>query len=126
MQRLKTTQVADERIRRLLAQGGRCALSHYPLLPANAVLDHDHTTGHVRATLHRGVNSLLGKIENNYKRYGISFPQLIAMLKNAGEYLSKDYSANPLHPTHKTADEKRERTNMLARKRRAAAKKEVA
>lgn len=120
--KLKTTEVKKVREALLARQGGRCALTGYPLDPADAVLDHCHATGHVRATLHRGVNSLLGKIENNYKRYGLTRPQVFAMCAGIGEYLSKDYSGMPLHPTHKTEDEKRIRRNALARKRRAEKK----
>lgn len=123
--KLKTAQVKPFRENMHAVQGGRCALSHYPIPIGDAVLDHCHTSGHVRGVLHRGVNSLLGKIENNFKRYGISYPMMIAMCKNLDAYLGRDHSGNPLYPTHKTADEKRERTNMLARKRRAAAKKEA-
>ena len=38
------------------------------------------------------------------------------------EYLSKDYSGNPFHYTHRTEDEKREARNAKARKARAAKK----
>ena len=103
-------------------QGKRCALSGYTISLAVAVVDHDHKTGHIRGVLHRGVNSLLGKIENNYRRYGLTIPIVRALAPSLAEYITKDYSHMPIYPTHKTEDEKRERRNALARKRRAAAK----
>ena len=122
MTRLKTTQVRGYREELHIKQGGRCAITYYPLSGDRAVLDHDHSTGHVRGVLDRGANALLGKIENNYKRYGMSLPQVIAMCKNIGDYLGKDYSHMPLHPTHKTEDEKRLARNKRARVARAAKK----
>jgi hypothetical protein len=122
MRKLKASEVAPTREALLARQGGVCALTHYPLPSEKAVLDHDHATGHVRGTVHRGANSLLGKIENNYKRYGMTLPEVIAMGKNLGSYLTKNYGDMPLHPTHKTEDEKRLARNAKARKTRATKK----
>ena len=47
---------------------------------------------------------------------------LRAMAPPVGEYLSKDYSNNPIYPTFRTEDEKREARNAKARKARAAKK----
>lgn len=122
MLRLKTTQVKPTRDDMLTKQGGRCAITHYPLPAEKAVLDHDHASGHVRAVLSRGANSLLGKLENNYKRYGLSLGELFALGRNLEAYMTRDYTTNPLHPTHKSEDEKRIRRNTLARKRRVIKK----
>lgn len=119
MTRLKTTQVATVREELRLKQHGACALCKLPCSSDQAVLDHDHGTGAIRATLHRSCNALLGVVENNYRRYGLQ--NLAAFLHGAAPYLQK-HSVNQtglLHPTHKTEDEKRERRNKLARKRRA-------
>ena len=120
MQRLKQSEVAVIRERLIVEQGGKCALCRLPI--TKPVLDHDHDTGAVRGTLHNGCNALLGKVENNYKRYGVV--NLAAFLNGAAAYLQR-HSTNQtgyLHPTHRTDDEKKERRNALARKRRAAAK----
>lgn len=120
--KLKTTQVAATRANLLKEQSGRCALCGLPCSDTQSVLDHDHTTGLVRATLHRGCNALLGKVENNHKRYGV--PNLAAFASGVARYLqlhSVDRTGL-LHPTHRTEAEKRERRNALARKRRAAGK----
>ena len=61
---IRLTQAATKAYReaKLREQGGRCALTGYTISAAEAVLDHCHSTGHVRGVLHRGANSLLGKI----------------------------------------------------------------
>lgn len=121
---IRLTQAATKAYReaKLKEQGGRCAITGYTISAAEAVLDHCHTTGHVRGVLHRGVNSLLGKIENNHKRYGVRLPMLRAMAPAVAEYLTQDYSGNPLHYTHRTEDEKRELRNKRAREARAKKK----
>lgn len=120
MQRLKTTEVAVVRERLAIQQGGRCALCQLPL--TKPVLDHDHTTGAVRGTLHNGCNALLGKVENNYKRYGVV--NLSAFLHGLAAYLQRHQTNQTgfLHSTHRTEDEKRERRNTKARAARAARK----
>lgn len=105
-----------------LAQDKRCAITGYSISAAEAVADHCHKTGHCRGVLHRGVNSLLGKIENGMPRFGVSVPLLRAMAPAVADYLAKDYSENPYYPTHRTEDEKREARNAKARKARAAKK----
>ena len=124
MRRLKTTEVATVRAQLLVSQGGRCALCSLPIGPSSDVLDHDHDTGAVRATLHRGCNALLGKVENNHKRYGVV--SLAAFANGVAGYLQA-HSTNRtglLHPTHKTDDEKRLRRNKLARAARVRRAKE--
>jgi hypothetical protein len=73
--------------------------------------------------LHRGCNALLGKLENNWQRFGVK--NLAAFMHGVGPYLAKHTTniTGMTHPTHKTADEKRLATNAKARKKRAAVKK---
>lgn len=121
MKRLKVSEVAECRSTTLTAQAGICGLCKLPCLPSEAVLDHDHTTGAIRGVLHRSCNALLGKVENNFRRYGVK--NLAAFCSGLAPYLSL-HSTNRtglLHPTHKTDDEKRERRNKLARARRKKA-----
>lgn len=120
--RLKAGEIKGYREELYVKQGGRCALTGYSIPLTDAVLDHCHKTGHVRGVIHRGVNSLLGKIENAHKMYGVSLPMVYAMGKGLEAYLTQDHTLHPLHSTHKTTEEKRIRRNTLARKRRAAAK----
>ena len=120
--RLSASKLKEWREATWLAQGKRCAITGYSISLSEAVADHDHATGHVRGVLHRGVNSLLGKIENNHKRYGVSLPMLRAMAPAVAAYIEKDYSANVFYPTHRTEDEKRELRNKRARDARAKKK----
>lgn len=118
--RLKSSEVSVVRERLAKEQGGRCAICQLPL--TKPVLDHDHTTGAVRATLHNGCNALLGKVENNYRRYGVV--NLAAFLAGTAAYLQRHQTnvTGYLHNTHRTEDEKRERRNTKARAARAARK----
>lgn len=120
--RIKTREVATERARMLAEQGGRCALCKLPLPEGKAVLDHDHSTGAVRAVLHSGCNALLGKVENNHRRYGVA--SLAAFCSGVAGYLQAHVTNRTglLHPTHKTEDEKRLARNAKARRARAARK----
>lgn len=120
--RLKTTQVAMQRELLRQTQGNNCALCKMPCSSTEAVLDHDHDTGAVRGTLHRGCNALLGKVENNYKRYGVR--HLAAFCAGLAPYLQLHMTNQTMliHPTHKTEDEKRLARNAKARKARAIKK----
>lgn len=119
-QRLKTTEVAVIRERLAKANNNRCALCQLPL--TKPVLDHDHATGAVRGVLHNGCNALLGKLENNYKRYGVV--NLAAFSNGVAAYLQRHVTNQTgyLHPTYRTEDEKRIRRNTKARAARAARK----
>lgn len=116
--RLKQVEIAGVREALAERQGNRCAICQLPL--SKPVLDHDHSTGAVRATLHAGCNSLLGKVENNYKRYGVT--NLAAFLAGTAAYLQRHTTNQTglLHNTHKSEDEKRELRNAKARATRAA------
>jgi hypothetical protein len=118
--RLKATEIAVVRGELAVKQGNRCAICKQPL--TKPVLDHCHSTGAVRATLHAGCNSLLGKVENNYKRYGVL--HLAAFLSGTAAYLQlhQTNQTGLLHNTHKSAEEKRLATNAKARATRAKKK----
>lgn len=123
MQKLTHSAVATVRLQYLGAQGGRCALCKRP--PKTPCLDHCHTNGWVRGVLCSGCNAMLGKLENNRGRYGLSDPGAFGVfLANVAQYLTfhKYGPTNLLHPTHKTAEEKRLARNAKARKTRAAKK----
>jgi hypothetical protein len=122
MRKLKATEVAGIRSAQLVAQGGKCALCGLPLTPTNARLDHDHSTGAVRGTLHNGCNALLGKVENNAARFGLK--SIPAFGHGLGAYIAKHQTniTGLIHPTHKTEEEKRLARNAKARKARATKK----
>ena len=120
MRKLKTSEIASTRAQMLEAQLGRCRLCRLPLPASKAVLDHDHETGIVRAVLHSGCNSLLGKVENNYRRYGVS--NLGAFCTGLTQYLAEHSTPKAdavLHPTHRTDEEMRLLRNKRARATRA-------
>lgn len=122
MQKLSRSAVLPFRLQTLAKQGGRCAVCGNPLAPADSVLDHDHVTGEVRGVLHRGCNSMLGKIENHRRVAKLTTDAaLAAFLQGVIPYLHQD-GLGVLYPTYRTAEEKRERTNARRRKARAAKK----
>lgn len=119
MLRLKSSEVSSYRETKLAEQGGRCSLCGDVIEDGKAVLDHDHKTGHVRGVLHSGCNSMLGHIENNRPRYSLLGARLLRWCAAVFKYIHTDYSDQPLHPTHRTEDEKRLLKNKRARKARA-------
>lgn len=100
-------------------QKGICPICGTQIESDNTVLDHCHSSGLVRGSLHRGCNALLGKLENNYKRCGVRFDMLAGISPRVAEYISGDYSLNPFHPSHRTSEEKRLSRNERARLSRA-------
>jgi Recombination endonuclease VII len=119
--KLKASELAGWREQRLAANSGRCGLCQLPV--RRPVADHDHSTGQLRDVICGGCNSVLGKVENNYQRYGVQ--NLSAFLNGAAKYLMKHLTPqhNVMYPTHLTEDEKRLKRNTKARKARAATKK---
>lgn len=124
MVHLKATQIAAVRAKMLADQGGRCALCKQPILAGQDVLDHCHSEGFIRGVLHRSCNSLLGKLENNRKRYGLGNDlAFAAFLQGVVPYLhSSKTKYDMLHPTFRTPDQKRVARNKAAAKRRATKK----
>lgn len=118
MTRLTAAQVKTVRVSIAASQGNRCALCGGQLgikAPLDPVLDHDHRTGAVRGVLHRGCNSLLGKVENNAARYGVR--DILAFCGGLANYLRKHMTniTGYLHPTHRTDEETRLLRNKRAR-----------
>lgn len=126
MKKLKVSDIPTVRLQLLQKNSMRCALCSLPCSTEQAVLDHCHSTGLVRDTLHRSCNALLGKVENNFKRYGVS--NLSAFLHGCVAYLQRHETpvTDMIHPTHRTPEEKRVRTNAKARAKRAAKKQSAA
>ena len=107
MRKLKYKEIAELRAQLLREQQGLCALSKLPLDASRAVLDHCHSTGQIRAVLDRGVNSLLGKIENSMKINRIDMIALTNIANNLIDYIQMQKQPL-LHPTHKTAEERKQ------------------
>ena len=107
--KLKQKEVKEFREELRKKNNQRCVLCGEPLSYEDAALDHDHKTGYCRDTIHKDCNILLGKIENYIRRYGKRFREkeiLEEFLRNTSEYLFKDYSDMPFHPTHRTPEDK--------------------
>lgn len=125
MRRLKQTEIKAFREELLELQGGVCALCGLPLDRDDAVLDHSHCHGWIRGVLHRGCNSLLGKVENNYKRYAI--PDLEKCIASMWLYIACGNAPaghDVYHPSYRTEEEKRLLRNKRARRKRKAKKAE--
>lgn len=75
-------------------QNGICLLCFHKI--KNPVLDHNHKTGVVRGCICSGCNRILGKIENNYKRYGMIDEQLKVISLRIYQYMN--YTTEYLHP----------------------------
>lgn len=76
----------------------------------------------MRGVLHRGCNSMLGKVENHRRIAKLTdIRALAAFAKGLVPYLYKKVSDDqPFYPTHRTADQKRELRNKRARAARAS------
>lgn len=99
LMRLKYTEIKDYRQQTLLLQNECCALCQEKIVD-DAVLDHDHKTGLVRAVLHRGCNALLGKIENNLARNKMDLFRLRSWANNLVDYIQTTHTGIT-HPKHK-------------------------
>lgn len=123
MRKLKHREVKGVRDDILQDQGHRCALCTIQLANDDAVLDHCHTSGAIRGVLCRNCNGIEGKVHNLARRAKRQFNAVwwLTRLISYWAHHSKDRTGL-MHPTHKTAEDKRIRRNKLARERRAAQK----
>ena len=119
--RIKPKDIKPLREQLLKEQNNICAICLDPLVASEAVLDHCHKTGYIRAVIHRGCNCFIGSMENNRLRNRIDEHRLRNIL-NHFDYYTKNYKPI-LHPTHRTPEEKAERTKKRARLKRKKAKK---
>lgn len=108
MSKLKRKDLKEYREYLRKQQGGICPLCEQPLSSSDAVLDHDHESGHCRAALHSHCNSMEGKFANWLRTFGKDV-DLGVYLSNLSGYTSVDYSNNLLHPLHRTETDKQVR-----------------
>jgi hypothetical protein len=115
--KLKPKDIKPTRESILVEQRGLCAICHEFIEPTEAVLDHCHKTGYIRAVLHRGCNAYIGHMENNMARNLISPNRLAKILTNFEIYIATHRLI--LHPTHRTPEERKERARKRAKAKRA-------
>lgn len=114
LQKLKHREIVEYRKHMLTQQHNCCALCG-DLIVDDAVLDHDHKSGMIRGVLHRGCNSLLGKIENNMARNRVTVERLRGLAHNLIEYITTTNST-VLHPTHRTPEQRKAAAKQKRRK----------
>jgi hypothetical protein len=116
LNRIKPKDIKPLRTQWLIEQKGLCALCQEPIAEGEAVLDHCHKTGQLRAVLHRGCNAYIGSLENNQKRNQITTRRLAKILAGFTAYVQ---TLKPiLHSTYRTAEERAERAKNRAQKLR--------
>ena len=121
-QKLKSKFVKETRLSLLEAQSFKCAICGFDCSEEQAVLDHDHKAGHVRAVLHRGCNAAEGKVMNTLRRCGIKDPTAFLVGLMAYHVTHAENQTGLIHPAHKTLDEKKLLAKKRAKKRKAIAK----
>ena len=114
--KIKAKDIKPLREQILREQHGLCAICYEIVLPTEAVLDHCHKTGYIRAVLHRGCNAYIGHMENNLARNLISPDRLANILTNFETYINTHRLL--VHPTHKTPEERKERAKKRAKAKR--------
>jgi hypothetical protein len=123
MRKLKQREIKGVRDDILQKQGHKCAICLIDLPNDAAVLDHSHVTGAVRGALCRNCNGIEGKVHNLARRAQRKFNAAWWIGRLLKYWASHETDQTGLmHPTHRTADDKRLRANKLARERRASAK----
>jgi len=104
-QKLKQKDIPKLREKLIAAQKNICPLCKTELLKADAVLDHDHTTGHIRFALHRSCNRAEGLIKRAARFSRSKDAQFF--VKQVAHLWDESFTHNPLHPSFKTNDDKR-------------------
>ena len=116
MIKIKQSEIKTYREQYWKENNGICPVCRHPVELKDAVLDHRHSDGYIRNTIHRFCNTFISHIENNQKRNKISPSQLTNILANFETYVRTHKPV--LHPTHRTPEEKIERAKKRARARR--------
>ena len=115
--KIKLKDIKPLREQILREQHGLCAICYEIVLPTEAVLDHCHKTGYIRAVLHRGCNAYIGHMENNLARNLITPNRLNQILTNFPMYIINHRLIT--HPSHLTPEERKERVRKRAKAARA-------
>jgi len=103
--KLKPKEVKAYRLKLLKKQGYFCPLCGFKIEISQATLDHCHESGHVRAVLHRNCNQIEGRIKSWVRRAGKHI-EPVAFLEAILAHWTEEYNHLPLHPNHRTANQK--------------------
>jgi hypothetical protein len=121
--KMKRTDIPKVRKELINKQNGLCPICGKDLTrtkPINQVIDHDHSTGLVRAVLHRGCNKVEGSILSTVTRWGKASSRVaaIATLRRLADYWEEHTKPQTewIYYNHKTAAEKRVALNKKRRK----------
>ena len=120
--KLKSTGIKKTRLQLLEQQDYKCAICGLECTIEQAVLDHNHREGYIRAVLHRGCNAIEGKLINALRRYGVKDEE--GFLTGLIQY-HRVHATNQtglIHPAHFTPEEKVERRKVKAKRARLKAK----
>lgn len=100
---LQLKEVKEIRSKLAEDQQGIDPILGVPFPDGKLCLDHDHDKQNVRAALHLQTNAFEGKVTNAYTRClkWLTDVPLPEILRNLANYLEKDYSENPYHPSCK-------------------------
>lgn len=112
MRALTLSEKVAEMREEMLKEDSICPICGRYIEPDQAVLDHDHNTGRVRAVLHRTCNAGEGKMVQLFKRFfkdvNLANPSEVENLMYALHlHWSRDYSSMPFHPGHRFPEHKR-------------------
>ena len=117
--RLKAKDIPRLRAEIAKTQNGTCWLCDIDLTGVKACLDHDHKTGLIRGVLCGNCNGIEGKINNLANRAKRDKTRYAFVARVLAYWDAFDaHPRTEIHPTHKTADEKRIRRNKKAKERR--------
>ena len=117
--KLKVKDIPALRDKIAVSQNGNCWLCKIDLRCVTACLDHDHETGLIRGVLCQNCNGIEGKISNLARRAKRqrTKAEFVASVLAYWDCFAEAPRVE-IHPTHKTADEKRLRRNKKAKERR--------
>ena len=119
--RLTPKQIKPHRETLMRLQGNLCPLCRTPFEEDDIIhLDHDHRSGHVRASLHGACNLALGKVERAARM--TKNPQ--NFVKHVFDYIDHHqmHPSGLYHPSHLTKEEKAAKAKRRAVVRRKKVK----
>lgn len=117
MKILKRKDVKELRDRWHTEQEYICPIFKKKYSQSEMVLDHDHTSGYCRGSIHRNANQFEGKVRKAFTRFGCSKEiELVQCLRNLADYLESNKSNEKVLYPVKTKRKKRVKRKSIKRK----------